>query len=462
MDLLDKLKSLTVRKPHGKSIPPSQMLIPKPVQSGHGSESSKKRVRPAHIPVAVIDIIIMTKPNSSPLKTLQSLPTELLIQIATLLAPIDRASLAFTSSWLHGLFGNATKLNGFDRWKLLKRLEQSNMWPSEILCEICQKFHEPRKSRRTFTQKEGQRACIRNGASHLQRLSISPYLSREIHFDVMAAISRSHHFTPKALLPGEPSVQFVAPYVNDEDELVIRLQQTVHFSHQGHVLIKSQRILFPGRDAGREANKIIQGTGTLHRVLQETSELGTICGHARWADIYPFITRPDEQFGWHQGQWSFRHSSLQEFDLPGEELQECLWTHKGDCWVNCQARARLDSALEGRIWSCGGCSTDYAVNIIRSESSCANYIVMTSWKDVGTCIRRDDPLWKEHMSYGVHAGHKREEFGKIAGEIEKLTKGPGRQVYYFPRISKKRLREMFINEGGCEEKMITRDVEVDS
>ncbi|WKT52380.1 hypothetical protein QSH57_002894 [Fusarium oxysporum f. sp. vasinfectum] len=433
MDLLDKLKSLTVRKPHGKSIPPSQMLIPKPVQSGHGSESGKKRVRPAHIPVAVIDIIIMTKPKSSPLKTLQSLPTELLIQIATLLAPIDRASLAFTSSWLHGLFGNATKLNGFDRWKLLKRLEQSNMWPSEILCEICQKFHEPRKSRRTFTQKEGQRACIRNGASHLQRLSISPYLFEGDSFRCHGGYIEVSPFHAKGAT-----------------------------SRRAKCTVCGTRILFPGRDAGREANKIIQGTGTLHRVLQETSELGTICGHARWADIYPFITRPDEQFGWHQGQWSFRHSSLQEFDLPGEELQECLWTHKGDCWVNCQARARLDSALEGRIWSCGGCSTDYAVNIIRSESSCANYIVMTSWKDVGTCIRRDDRLWKEHMNYGVHAGHKREEFGKIAGEIEKLTRGPGRQVYYFPRISKKRLREMFINEGGCEEKMITRDVEVDS
>ncbi|KAF4439049.1 hypothetical protein FACUT_4403 [Fusarium acutatum] len=362
----------------------------------------------------------MPRTKQSSQTTLQRLPTELLTEIATLLAPIDRASLAFTSSWLHQLFSNATKLNEFDRWKFLRRLEQNYMWPSEILCEICRKFHEPRKSRQTITEKEGRRACINNDAPHLQRLSISPYLSREIHFDVMAAISRSQRFNPNPLLPGEPSIQFVAPFVNDHNELVIRLQQSVHISRQRHVLLKSQRILFPGRNTGREPHRIIEGIENLHRFFQESNELSTICGHAKWTDLYPFITRSDEEFEWPRGQWSFRYSGLQEFDLPGEHLQECLWTHKGDCWLICQARARLDSALEGRIWSCGGCSTDYAVNIIRSESSSANYIVMTSWKDLGTCIRRDDPLWMEHMNYGVHAGHRREEFDfeeKASGDV---------------------------------------------
>ncbi|KAF4953774.1 hypothetical protein FGADI_5767 [Fusarium gaditjirri] len=383
MGLLTKLKRLTVRRLCGRPVHPSQILTPNPAQSADDSAGSKKRIRPAKISI-VTDMIIKPKRKPSPMKTLRSLPTELLIQIATLLAPIDRASLAFTSSWLHGIFGNATKLNQYDRWQLLIRFEGDNIWPSEILCEICQKFHVPRKSRQRFTEKEGRRTCIRNGALYLQQYSISPYLSREIHFDVMAAISRSHHFTPTAPLPGEPSVEFVARYDHPENELAIRLQQSIHFS------------------------------------------------------------------------------KTQEFDLPGEELHECVWTHKGDCWVNCQARSRLDSVLEGRIWSCGACSTDYAVNIIRSERSCANYIVMTSWKDVGSCIRRDDPRWKEHMEFGIYAGHKREEFGTIAGQIDKLTKGLGNEVYFFPRISKKKLREIFVVEGGCEEKMIIRSMEVDS
>ncbi|KAI1039670.1 hypothetical protein LB505_008393 [Fusarium chuoi] len=461
MTLLGKLKRLIICRSHEKSAPESQMPIPNLVRSSDAPKSSESRVRSTKIPLGVDDMITMPKIKQSPQITLQSLPTELLTEIVTLLEPVDRASLAFTSSWLHGLFGNTTKLNGFDSWMLVKRLERSNMWPSEILCEICRKFHEPRKSRETFTEKEGRRSCIRNGAQYMQQLSISPHLSSEIHFDVMAAISRSHRIDPDTRFLGEPSVEFVARYINGNDDLFVRLQQTVHFS-QRHVILKSQRILFPGRNTGRDTDKILQGTDTLHWALEWSSELGTICGHVKWIDLYPFITQPEKEFEWNQGQWSFRHSSLQEFDLPGERLQECVWTHKGDCWLTCQARARLDSALDGRIWSCGGCSTDYAVNIIRSESSCANYIVMTSWKDLGTCVGRNDPLWQEHMSSDVHAGHRREEFGTIAGQIEKLTRGARTRVYYFPQISKKRLREIFIDKGGDKEPKPNGRVEVDS
>ncbi|KAF5606431.1 uncharacterized protein FSUBG_6039 [Fusarium subglutinans] len=461
MMLLGKLRRLLARKTHETSLPESQIPRPKPAGSSDVPERSNSRDSSGKEPVGVGDMIIIPRKKRSPPISLQSLPIELLTQIVTLLAPVDRASLAFTSSWLHKLFSNTTKLNGYDRWKFLSRLEQSYMWPSEILCEICLKFHEPRKSRQTFTEKEGRRACIRNGAPSLQRLSISPYLSREIHFDVMAAMSRSNRHNPHALLPGEQSVQFVAPYVSHDDQLLIRLHQTVHFSCQKHVLLKSQRILFPRRNAGREPSKVIEGIEALRWSFQDSHEFGSICGHIRWTDIYPFITRPEEEFKWPRGQWSFRHSGLQEFDLPGEQLQECLWTHKEDCWLTCQARARLDSALEGRIWSCGGCSTDYAVNIIRSETSCANYIVMTSWKDLGTCLLRHDPLWKEHMISRVHAGHRREEYGMVAGQIEKLTRGPRKRVYYFPHFSMRRLREMFIDEEGCGESKLLGRVAVD-
>ncbi|KAF5710338.1 hypothetical protein FMUND_9540 [Fusarium mundagurra] len=459
MTLLAKLRRLTVRRPREKPAPESHMLISKQVKSSDVPKSNNRRFRLAKKLFRFTD---RNTKKQSPRITLRSLPAELLTQIATLLAPIDRASLAFTSRWLHNLFSNATKLNGFDKWKFLGRLEQSYMWPGEILCDRCFKFHEPRKSRHTFTEKEGQRACIRNGASHLQRSAVSPYLSSEIHWDVMAAISRSNRFTPDALLPGEPSVQFVAPFFNDDEKLVIRLQQTVHFSRQKHILLKQQRILFPGRNTGREPHKIIEGVEALHRAFEGSEELGSICGHAKWTDLYPFITRPDEEFEWPLGQWSFRYSRIQEFGIPGQQAQECLWTHKGDCWLTCQARASLDSALEGRVWTCGGCSTDYAVNIIRPEGSSANYIVMTSWKDLGTCIIRDDRLWREHMNYGVHARHKRQVIGAVADQIETLTKGPQGSVHYFPQISKKRLREMFVEEGGDQGPRLSGTVEVDS
>ncbi|KAF5241365.1 hypothetical protein FANTH_9170 [Fusarium anthophilum] len=228
MMLLGKLRRLLASKSHETSPPKSQIPRPKPAGSSDIPESTNSRDRSGKEPVGVIDMIIMPRKKRSPPISLQSLPTELLTQIVTLLAPVDRASLAFTSSWLHKLFSNTTKLNGYDRWKFLSRLEQSYMWPSEILCEICLKFHEPRKNRQTFTEKEGRRACIRNGAPSLQPLSVSPYLSREIHFDVMAAMSRSNRHNHHALLPGEQSVQFVAPlYISP-------VRNTCFSSHRGY------------------------------------------------------------------------------------------------------------------------------------------------------------------------------------------------------------------------------------
>ncbi|SCV60118.1 uncharacterized protein FFFS_14687 [Fusarium fujikuroi] len=43
---------------------------------------------------------------------------------------------------------------------------------------------------------------------------------------------------------------------------------------------------------------------------------------------------------------------------------------------------------------------------------------MTSWKDLGTCIRRDDPLWQEHLDSDIDAGHRCEEFESLKGVIE--------------------------------------------
>ncbi|KAI1015274.1 hypothetical protein LB504_011026 [Fusarium proliferatum] len=106
--------SLIVCGSHEKSAPESQMPISNLVRSGDAIKSSESRVRSTKIPLGVGDMITMPKTKQSPRITLQSLPTELLTEIVTLLEPVDRASLAFTSSWFHGLFGNTTKLNGFD------------------------------------------------------------------------------------------------------------------------------------------------------------------------------------------------------------------------------------------------------------------------------------------------------------------------------------------------------------
>ena len=66
------------------------------------------------------------------------------------------------------------------------------------------------------------------------------------------------------------------------------------------------------------------------------------------------------------------------------------------------------------------------------------------------------------MNYGVHAGHRRTTIGLIARQIETLVRGTSGYVHYFPKISKKRLGEIFIDEGGDKEPKLYEKVEVDS
>ncbi|QGI71330.1 hypothetical protein CEK26_003667 [Fusarium fujikuroi] len=359
---------------------------------------------------------------------LKTLPTELVVKIATALHPVDRASLAFTSSWLHRIIGNALKLNRFDRSEFLRRLELDGMWLSAIFCEICQKFHEPRKSR-DFTPREARRACVKYGDPKLEEKSFCHYL-QDIHFDIMAALSRSSRFRHKATAESDFTAQ-TTYYPDDPENPRVRVEQTIYYSGEDHILIKSQRTLFTGESTGRDLLGILNRARTLSRIIHDAPELWAVCPHASWTELYPFLFRPDDEFKWRRGQWSFRKRSIQDF-LPGRALQQCLWTHKDDCWTNCEARSRLDSCLNGRIWSCGGCSTDYAINIIRSERSYNNYIVMTSWKDFGKCMDREDPVWKEHMQHTIHVGHRRSSYGNIAEHIEEVIRGPNEEAFYLP------------------------------
>ncbi|KAF5549098.1 hypothetical protein FMEXI_4440 [Fusarium mexicanum] len=244
---------------------------------------------------------------------LETLPIELVIKIATALHPVDRASLAFTSSWLHSIIGNALKLNQFDRAEFLRRLELDGMWLSEIFCEICQKFHEPPKSR-NFTPKEARRACIHYEDPKLEKQSFSPFLSKEIHFDIMAALSRLSRFRHKSTYQSdfaanlEDMIEFITLYVNDEEDPHIRRKENIYYSEEDHILIKSERTLFPGRSTGREVSGILEGACSLGWILHDCPELSTVCEHVDWSDLYPFLFRPDDEFKWRRGQWSFQSS----------------------------------------------------------------------------------------------------------------------------------------------------------
>ncbi|KAG4268200.1 hypothetical protein FPRO04_12592 [Fusarium proliferatum] len=222
----------------------------------------------------------------------------------------------------------ALKLNRFDRSKFLRRLELDGMWLSEIFCEICQKFHEPRKSR-DFTPREARRACVKYGDPKLEEKSFSPYL-QDIHFDIIAALSRSRRFRHKATAESdfaaqwyhlEDMVEWTTYYPDDPENPRVRVEQTIYYSGEDHILIKSQGTLFTGESTGRDLLGILNRARTLSRIIHDAPELWAVCPHASWTELYPFLFRPDDEFKWRRGQWSFQHRRS-SFGNIAEQIEE--------------------------------------------------------------------------------------------------------------------------------------------
>lgn len=68
----------------------------------------------------------LSKPTPSVGRVLEIIPNEILIDIATLLCPMDRACLAFTSRHTHRVIGKALNLRpSRDRYDFLHRLEKT-------------------------------------------------------------------------------------------------------------------------------------------------------------------------------------------------------------------------------------------------------------------------------------------------------------------------------------------------
>jgi hypothetical protein len=235
------------------------------------------------------------------------------------------------------------------------------------------------------------------------------------------------------------------------------VKHTVHFSSKGNVILKTEKILRPGFYTPLTMEK----TRALKEALDAEPSIGEICSHAQWSEIFPFIFDTDLDYQcWNDKQWSWtprnRHSLA-----PMNALRRCLWTHKGDCTSYCKAQKRLYHSLEGRIWSCGACATDSAVNTMRMNSlpDEANFLVFTSWKGLGQCKDRLDEEWQNHMDrYYAQDGGTRVVLGEVAVEVDvvvKLDKPDWgyKPMYYYPALSEERVLELFgledETETGC-------------
>lgn len=325
----------------------------------------------------------------------ESISNELLIMVATLLSPLDRASLAFTSRHTHALLQNALSLNPHsDRYNFLSRLENSGIWPEEILCAGCKKFHLPRK-RRQWTQKEGSRDCIRNGSMFLLGYLETPYLQYQVHFDLVAAIMRSHRHNS-----GVYSVNLLASHQVHANERVKIVSTTSARVHQGQLLLKTETFVFCGKAA-----EALWNIALARKMLSSIESLWQVCQHLNWDQPWRFVFYPFFHF-LHEskGVPQYREDTgtfVSRYDQNMSALHKCLWTHPSNCWIRCQAASRVETSLD-MPWSCKGCTTDYKVSVGYLEregmSSLGKYVVFTSWKNLGEGHDVTDKRWLGHMN----------------------------------------------------------------
>lgn len=340
-------------------------------------------------------------PDTSPiLNRFEALPKEILVEIATILDPIDRACLAFTCKHACSVLGRALKLNYWhDRWYFLYRLETQGTCPGEILCRSCHKFHLPRKHR-GYSSTDASRACVNSNAKRAQ--CDSPHLPRQVYFDILAAMARS-------FLRNRPSMYNIdllsSKCLLADGAAQIRSRTYARYRKRSF-LLKTETILYAGPRATAGAFPNVTRIGYL---AAQCPDIYNICQHASWAELWPFIFQRYHPGITIRNQWC---SNGPKNMLPwinhifDEDIHECLWTHERTCWTHCDASVRLDPRLRG-IWGCGMCSTDYKVStayISHEGARDTKIVILTTWKNLGTGWDNQESTWREHMDGGSYDG----------------------------------------------------------
>ncbi|KAF4985240.1 hypothetical protein FDECE_16710 [Fusarium decemcellulare] len=210
-------------------------------------------------------------------KGLHDLPMELLIEIATQLCPLDRASLACVSRHTHMITSRALRLDWKLRFKLLERLESDGVWLPEILCSLCYKFHQPRDL--VWTEAEGHRECVLYGDPTIGRKTTSPYLPTQVYFDIVSAISRCSRFGSK--LYDVDRLASSHHYKREGAKINRIVSARVH---QEHVIIKTETVLFSGQNRATA----LENVHNIERLIHDNAGLAPICGHGLWVDLLRF------------------------------------------------------------------------------------------------------------------------------------------------------------------------------
>ncbi|KAJ3528440.1 hypothetical protein NM208_g10196 [Fusarium decemcellulare] len=352
-------------------------------------------------------------------KGLHNLPRELLIEIATQLCPLDRASLACVSRHTHMIAGRALRVDWKLRFKLLERLESDGVWLSEILCSLCYRFHQPRDL--VWTEAEGHRECVLYGDPTIARKTTSPYLPTQVYFDIVSAISRCSRFGSK--LYDVDRLASSHHYKRDGAKINRIVSARVH---QEHVIIKTETVLFSGQNRATA----LENVHNIERLIHDNAGLAPICGHGLWIDLlrFAFPNIVDSLVSPHFPP------------LYRSEVQECLWTHERTCWTRCDVSSRLENWLR-TMFSCAHCATNFNASVVYLQDTQTKLLILTSWKDLGRCQDVTDIFWEGHLEHRPNR-HEQSFWPTVGRSIwhrfEGIAEDEGDCVYS-PRVSRRHI-----------------------
>ncbi|KAH8670706.1 hypothetical protein BGZ61DRAFT_483050 [Ilyonectria robusta] len=346
-----------------------------------------------------------------PAAALNTLPTEIFQEISSYVSPVDRAALALVSHrHLYMLGRNVLRLEQKGRYQLLKRLEVDGCFVSQILCPLCRIFHTPRNTH-VSDLREGGRACVKFGDRKIQQKTTSRHLPRHVHFDLVAAITRSHRH--KSALHEPRLLNSSHYYFHEYGTARISCYVSAKVVNR-RLLLKTEKYLFPRVETLDALDAIPELLG----VLKRNPGLGACCAHHDWQWFRRFIFRPHPYF-------------------PEEtNKQWCLWTHGERCWH--PHRVREGPCLGGvkddllEIRGCQRCHTDIGISVrnIHGESAA---LILTTWKDLGLGMDTEDVSWKSHLEHtpGQQKKDRKTKIGDIhtafetrPGRIQRVYDGP--------------------------------------
>jgi len=305
------------------------------------------------LPVKLITAVRRNRPE-----TLETLPAEMLLHIASYVPPATRAALALVSrTILFKISSDSLELQEGDRYELLLTLERDGRYMTEILCLECRIFHRPR-----FFGWEADPG-LNCKVEELACMSRSHHLPQQVTFNRVVAITRCHRHNSTLYLPNRLESSHEFSLGQAKINYFIRCKFA-----RGALFMKTVKVLMPSKD---RAPPSVNDVAELVRLLQSNRPLGDCCRHMDWLTVEPRIFPSDKR----------------EY--------ECIWGHFGDCPKGSCPRIRSDISQIGR---CRHCVTEIVASAHKVCVTNAGVVVLTSWKNLGGGENLGDRWWKGHLS----------------------------------------------------------------